>query len=84
LQDRITETVVGAIEPSLQGAEIRRSSIKPTDSLDAYDLYLRALSHRYALNRESLDEAIRLLDRAIVLDPDYAFAKAFAASIPAL
>jgi adenylate cyclase len=81
LQDRITETVVAAIEPSLQGAEIRRSSIKPTGSLDAYDLYLRALSHRYALTRESLDEAIRLLERAIVLDPDYAFAKAFAASI---
>ena len=81
LQDRITETVVGAIEPSLQGAEIRRSSIKPTGSLDAYDLYLRALSHRAALTRESLDEATRLLERAIVLDPDYAFAKAFAASI---
>ena len=80
LQDRITETVVAAIEPSLQGAEIRRSSTKPTGSLDAYDLYLRALSHRYALTRESLDEAIRLLERAIVLDPDYAFAKALAAS----
>ena len=80
LQDRITETVVAAIEPSLQGAEIRRSSTKPTGRLDAYDLYLRALSHRHALTRESLDEAIRLLERAIVLDPDYAFAKALAAS----
>ncbi len=80
LQDRITETVVAAIEPSLQGAEIRRSNTKPTGSLDAYDLYLRAISHRYALTRESLDEAIRLLERAIVLDPDYAFAKALAAS----
>jgi adenylate cyclase len=80
LQDRITETVVAAIEPSLQGAEIRRSSTKPTGSLDAYDLYLRAISHRYALTRESLDEAIRLLERAIVLDPDYAFAKALVAS----
>jgi adenylate cyclase len=43
LQDRITETVVAAIEPSLNFAEIRRSSSKPTDSLDAYDFYLRAL-----------------------------------------
>ena len=81
LQDRITETVVAAIEPSLQIAEIRRSSFKPTDSLDAYDLYLRALPHHYAQTRESLDEALRLLDRAIALDPDYAFAKAFAAVI---
>src|SRR5229473_2541267 len=47
LQDRVTETVVGAIEPSLQVAEIRRSSFKPTDNLDAYDLYLRALTQFY-------------------------------------
>ncbi len=81
LQDQITETVVAAIEPSLQVAEIRRSSFKPTDNLDAYDLYLRALSVHYAHTRESLDEALRLLDKAITLDPDYAFAKAFAAYI---
>jgi adenylate cyclase len=81
LQDRITETVVAAIEPSLQIAEIRRSSFKPTNSLDAYDLYLRALPHHYAQTRESFDEALRLLDKAIALDPDYTFAKAFAAVI---
>jgi adenylate cyclase len=81
LQDKITETVVGAIEPSLTMAEIRRSSFKPTTSLDAYDLYLRALSHHYAQTRESVDEALRLLDKAIALDPDYAFAKAYAAYI---
>jgi adenylate cyclase len=81
LQDRVTETVVAAIEPSLQVAEIRRSSFKPTDSLDAYDLYLRALSQYYVLSRESVDDAIQLLNRAIALDPDYAFAKAMAAQI---
>jgi adenylate cyclase len=81
LQDRITETVVAAIEPSLQVAEIRRSSFKPTGNLDAYDLYLRALSQHYAHTRESLDEALLLLNKAIILDPDYAFAKAFAAFI---
>jgi adenylate cyclase len=81
LQDRITETVVAAIEPSLTFAEIRRSSSKPTDSLDAYDLYLRALPRWYTQTREGLDEALQLLNRAIALDPDYAFAKAIAASI---
>ena len=63
MQDKITETVVAAIEPSLQVAEIRRSSFKPTDNLDAYDLYLKALSAHYAQTRESLDEALRLLDQ---------------------
>jgi TolB-like protein/class 3 adenylate cyclase/Tfp pilus assembly protein PilF len=84
LQDRITETVVGAIEPSLTIAEIRRSRFKPTASLDAYDLYLRALSLHYTQTRESLDEALRLLDKAIALDPHYAFAKAYAAFIYAI
>lgn len=81
LQDRITETVVAAIEPSLQVAEIRRSSFKPTANLDAYDFYLRALSQHYAHTHESLDEALRLLNRALNFDRDYAFAKAFAAYI---
>ena len=81
LQDRVTETVVGAIEPSLQVAEIRRSSFKPTDSLDAYDLYLRALTQFYVMSREGLEDALQLLNKAIELDSDYAFAKAFAAQI---
>jgi adenylate cyclase len=84
LQDRITETVVAAIEPSLQIAEIRRSSFKPTDNLDAYDLYLRALALHYSHTREGIEDALRLLNRAIALDPDYAFAKAFAAYIHCL
>ena len=84
LQDRITETVVAAIEPSLQVAEIRRSSFKPTANLDAYDFYLRALSQHYAHTRQSLDAALLLLNKAIDLDPDYAFAKAFSAYIHCL
>jgi adenylate cyclase len=84
LQDRITETVVGAIEPSLTMAEIRRSRFKPTNSLDAYDLLLKAISRHYAHTRESFDEALRLLDKAIALDPDFAVAKGFAAQIHCL
>ncbi len=49
LQDRVTANVVGAIEPKLRTAEIERAQRKPTDSLDAYDLYLRALPHFHAL-----------------------------------
>src|SRR5262249_30210490 len=43
LQDEITANVVGAIEPSLRQAEIERAKRKRPDSLDAYDLYLRAM-----------------------------------------
>jgi adenylate cyclase len=79
LQDQVTSSVVAAIEPSLRQAEIDRARRKPTDRLDAYDWYLRALPHFYALNRESLDRAIMLLDRAIAIDSHFALAKALKA-----
>jgi adenylate cyclase len=74
LQDRVAEGVAGAIEPTLRGAEIERARRKPTGSLDAYDLYLRALPHLYTPTPENNREALRLLDQALALDPDYAVA----------
>jgi adenylate cyclase len=79
LQDQVTASVVAAIEPSLRQAEIERARRKPTERLDAYDCYLRALPHFYALTREGVDEALVLLDRAIAIDPHFALAKALAA-----
>jgi TolB-like protein len=79
LQDRITESVVAAIAPTLQFAEFARLKQKPASSLDAYDLYLRALQLDYECTEESLDEAIRCLNRAISLDPSFAPAMALAA-----
>ena len=79
LQDQVTASVVGAIEPKLRTAEIERAQRKPTDSLDAYDLYLRALPHFHALTFAGSDEALRLLRRAFELDPTYALAAALAA-----
>lgn len=79
LQDRITTSVVAAIEPSLRLAEIDRAGRKPTEMLDAYDWYLRALPHFYKLTREGVDQALVLLDRAIAIDPHFALAKALAA-----
>jgi TolB-like protein/Tfp pilus assembly protein PilF len=79
LQDQVTASVVAAIEPSLRQAEIDRARRKPTEKLDAYDWYLRALPRFYTLTREGVDEAIVLLDRAIAIDPHFALAKALAA-----
>jgi adenylate cyclase len=84
LQDAVTARVVGAIEPSITQAEINRAQVKPTSSLGAYDLYLRALSVHYSQLRSDVDEAVRLLEQAIALDPGYAWAKAFAAYIHVL
>jgi TolB-like protein len=76
LQDRVASSVVGAIEPRLRLAEIDRASRKPTESLEAYDLYLRALAQEYKRTRDSLAEAVRLLKRALELDSAYAPAMA--------
>jgi adenylate cyclase len=81
LQDRICESVVGVIEPSLRVAEIRRANAKPTESLDAYDLYLRAIQGFYEPTRENFDKALAQLKRAIQIDPDFATAKGFLALI---
>jgi TolB-like protein/Tfp pilus assembly protein PilF len=75
LQDRVAEAVAGAIEPNLKAAEIGHSATKPTDSLDAYDLYLRALPHFYSNERAGSDAALALLHQAIALDPNFALAK---------
>lgn len=74
LQDRVAEGVAGAIEPTLRGAEIERARRKPTGSLDAYDLYLRALPHLLTPTPEDNREALRLLEQALALDPGYAAA----------
>src|SRR5262245_12283738 len=79
LQDQVTASVVGAIAPQLQLAEIERARVKPTDSLDAYDLFLRGQAHLYKWTRDGTDEALRLLYKAIERDPDYAAAYAAAA-----
>jgi len=75
LQDQVTESVVGAIAPVVEKAEIERAKHKPTESLDAYALYLRGLARLYQFaNRQANDEALRLFKSAIEVDPDFASA----------
>jgi adenylate cyclase len=79
LQDKITGSVVGAIEPTLRKAEIERVRRRPVENLDAYDLYLRALPHVYAFRPDENLAGLKLLQKAIELEPTYALALAFAA-----
>jgi adenylate cyclase len=79
VQDEITLSVIGTIEPSLRQAEIERAKRKRPDSLDAYDLYLRALPHLHAAMPDDADKALALLCQALALQPDYAAANAAAA-----
>ena len=83
-QDRVVASLVGAIEPKLRATEIARARRKRPDSLDAFDLFLRALPKVAAMSAQSLAEAIELLDRAIGLSPGYAQALAYAAQCRAM
>jgi TolB-like protein len=79
LQDQVASSVVAAIEPKLRKSEIERATRKPTESLDAYDLYLRALGRLHNFTEGDLSEAIALSRRALTLDPSYAPAAAMIA-----
>jgi len=71
LQDHVASSVVGAIEPKLRLSEIQRATRKPTESLDAYDLYLRALAQLHKYTEAGLRETITLLSQALAIDPYY-------------
>jgi TolB-like protein/DNA-binding CsgD family transcriptional regulator len=78
MQDRVASHVSATIAPALRSEEIERARLKPTENLTAYDLFLRALP----LHRDSFEhnqEALRLLYRAIELDPSYGAAYGLAA-----
>jgi TolB-like protein len=76
LQDQVASSVAGAIEPRLRLAEIERAVRKPTESLDAYDLYLRAVAQFHKYTEQSMREAITMAKRALAIDPSYAPAAA--------
>jgi TolB-like protein len=71
VQDEITESIVAAIEPQLYAAESFRAQRKPPDSLDAWDLVMRALSHYWRVTRQDNVVAQALLEKAIAIDPNY-------------
>lgn len=79
LQDQVTANVVGAISPKLREAEIERAGRKPTERLDAYDCYLRGLAASDQMNKDASDEALRMFNKAIELDPSFSLAYASAA-----
>ncbi len=78
LQDEVTLAVVSAIQPKLFQAEIALTTRRRPEDLTAYNLYLRAIQQAVRSTRESLAEALRLVQRALELDPGFAAAAALA------
>ena len=74
LQDQVSTSVVGAIAPKIEEAEIARAKLKPTENLDAYDYFLRGMANVHQWTRESNHEALRLFYKAVELDSGFASA----------
>ncbi|MGA2056178.1 MAG: adenylate/guanylate cyclase domain-containing protein [Bradyrhizobium sp.] len=78
LEDRITEQVAGALQPSIRIAEIERSRRKRPQDLSSYDFTMRALPHVWALEKEESVKALELLEKALTIDPEYPLALSLA------
>ena len=76
LQDRVTEAVVGAIEPSITLSEIERARRQRPENLSAYDCVMRALPAIWSQDRETTVEGLRWAEKAMSLDPAYALPRA--------
>ena len=78
LQDRITEQVAGALNPSIRSAEVERARRKRPQDLGAYDYTMRSMPHVWALDDKGSANALALLGKALAIDPDYPLALALA------
>jgi TolB-like protein len=79
LQDQVATSIMSAITTNLERAEIARATRKPTDNLNAYDIYLRGMASTYQWTREAHSKALSLFYQAIELDPGFALPYAMAA-----
>jgi adenylate cyclase len=78
LEDRITEQVAGALQPSIRIAEVERSRRKRPQDLGSYDYTMRAMPHVWALEKEESVKALELLEKALTIDPEYPLALSLA------
>ena len=77
LQDEMTQTIAGAVEPELSAAERERAARKAPDNLDAWETFQRGLWHLWHFSKNDFADAQRILRRAQELDPGFATAYAY-------
>lgn len=81
LQDEMTQTIIGAVEPEISAVERARVSSKAPDTLDAWESYQRGVYHMWSYSEADHDNALKFLTRASELDPDFAPAHAYRAYV---
>ena len=81
VQDEIARKIAEALRVTLSPQEQQALAAKPTENLQAYDLYLRGKSYARRLTRQDLEFALQMFENAVVLDPDFALAYAAIANV---
>ena len=81
VQDEIARKIAEALRITLTPQEREAIAIKPTENLQAYDLYLRGKSYARRLTRQDLEFSLRMFENAVALDPDFALAYAAIANV---
>jgi adenylate cyclase len=79
LQDEMTQTIAGALEPELNAAERELAINKPPENLDAWETYQRALWYLFSFEKDKLSVAVELFRRAVDIDPKFSAAYAYLA-----
>ena len=77
LQDEMTQTIAGAVEPELSAAERERAVCASPESLGAWEIYQRGLWHLWSFTREDMTKAQRLFQQVHQLDASFAIAYSF-------
>ncbi len=77
LQDEMTQTIVGAVEPEISETERRKVVSKPPETLDAWESFQRGVWHMWTYQQDHHDNALKYLTQASELDPEFAPAHAY-------
>src|SRR5205807_10199488 len=81
VQDEIASKIAQALRITLSPQEQEAIAAKPTENLQAYDLYLRGKSYARRLQRQDLEFALQMFESAVILDPNFALAYAAIANV---
>jgi non-specific serine/threonine protein kinase len=81
VQDEIARKIAEALRITLTPQEQEAIAVKPTDNLQAYDLYLRGKSYARRLTRQDLEFALQMFESAVTTDPRFALAHAAIAKV---
>jgi non-specific serine/threonine protein kinase len=76
VQDEIAQKIAAALRITLSPQEQQALSAKPTENLQAYDLFLRGRNYARRVGRQDLQFALQMYENAVALDPDFALAHA--------